>query len=172
MQNKGAIRLFAILLALACAYYLMFTWKAASIEGDAEAYALNYIAQADVQEQAKNVSENPTEQKTYLDSVHSAKRNSYLDSLKKLPVYDLGIAQYTYEEVRNRQLNLGLDLKGGMNVTLEVSVSEIIKGLANNSNDPAFVQALSAATTLQKTSTKDYVTLFGEQYKKANQWGG
>jgi SecD/SecF fusion protein len=168
MQNKGAIRLFAILLALACAYYLMFTWKAASIEGDAEAYAQNYIAQADVQEQAKKVSENPTEQKTYLDSVHVSKRNSYLDSLKKLPVYDLGIAQYTYEEVRNRQLNLGLDLKGGMNVTLEVSVSEIIRGLANNSNDPAFVQALAAATTLQKTSTKDYVTLFGEQYKKAN----
>jgi SecD/SecF fusion protein len=168
MQNKGAIRLFAILLALACAYYLMFTWKAASIEGDAEAYALNYVAQADVQEQAKKVSDNPTEQKTYLDSVHAAKRNSYLDSLKKLPVYDLGIAQYTYEEVRNRQLNLGLDLKGGMNVTLEVSVSEIIKGLSNNSNDPAFIQALSSATTLQKTSTKDYVTLFGEEYKKAN----
>ena len=91
MQNKGAIRLFAILLALACAYYLMFTWKAASIEGDAEAYAQNYIAQADVQEQAKKVSENPTEQKTYLDSVHVSKRNSYLDSLKKLPVYDLGM---------------------------------------------------------------------------------
>jgi SecD/SecF fusion protein len=168
MQNKGAIRLFAILLALACAYYLMFTWKAVSIEGDAEAFAQNYIAQTDVQEAAKKVSENTTEQQSYLDSVHAFKRNAYLDSLKKLPVYDLGFTSYTYEEVRNRQLNLGLDLKGGMNVTLEVAVADIIRGLSNNSNDPAFAKALASAAELQKKSTKDFVTLFGEEYKKAN----
>lgn len=168
MRNKGAIRLFAILLALACAYYLMFTWVAAGIEKDAEVYADNYIAQKDVVEAAKAVSEKAADQKVYLDSVHTSKRNFYLDSLKKKPVYNLIITDYTYDDVKKRQLNLGLDLKGGMNVTLEVSVADIIKGLSNNSNDPTFVQALQRAQELQKKSSKDFVTIFGEEFKKIN----
>jgi SecD/SecF fusion protein len=157
MQNKGAIRLFAILLALACAYYLMFTWVASGVEDEAEEYANNYVETKGI----TNASE-----KTDL---HSTVKNKYLDSIKKKPVYNfLGITSYTYEEVTNRRLNLGLDLKGGMNVTLEISVSEIIKALSNNSNDPAFKNALAEAEKLQKTSGKDFVTLFGEQYKKNN----
>lgn len=168
MRNKGAIRLFAILLALACAYYLMFTWVAAGIEKDAEAYAQNYISMTSVVDASKKVSEKPADQKAYLDSVHASKRNFYLDSLKKKPVYNLFITDYTYEDVKKRQLNLGLDLKGGMNVTLEVSVMDIIRGLSNNSNDPTFTQALARAQELQKTSSKDFVTLFGEEFKKIN----
>ena len=168
MQNKGAIRLFAILLALACAYYLMFTWVAAGIENDATAYADSYVQTKTVTDAAEKAYSTPGDRKTYSDSIHSMKRNEYLDSLKKRPVYDLFIAQYTYEDVTKRQLNLGLDLKGGMNVTLEVSVADIIRSLSNNSNDPAFVKALADAQQLQKSSTKDFVTLFGEQYLKNN----
>lgn len=168
MKNKGAIRLFAILLALACAYYLMFTWVAAGIEKDAEEFATNYVASPEAAEAAKKESDNPSEQKTYLDYLFNAKKNYYLDSLKKKPVYDIFITQYTYEEVKKRQLNLGLDLKGGMNVTLEVSVAEIIRGLSNNSNDPTFTKALSQAVERQKKDPKSFVIIFGEEFKKIN----
>jgi SecD/SecF fusion protein len=168
MQNKGAIRLFAILLALACAYYLMFTWVAQGIEKDAEAYANTYVQTKAVNDAAEKLYSSEGDRETYKDSLYSVKRNEYLDSLKKRPVYDLGLTQYTYEDVTKRQLNLGLDLKGGMNVTLEVSVADIIRSLSNNSNDPAFLNAISKAQELQKTSTKDFVTLFGEEYMKNN----
>lgn len=168
MKNKGAIRLFAILLALACAYYLMFTWVAAGIENDAEEFAKNYVSSPEAAEAAKQESDNPSEQKTYLDYLFNAKKNYYLDSLKKKPVYDIFITQYTYEEVKKRQLNLGLDLKGGMNVTLEVSVAEIIRGLSNNSNDPTFTKALSQAVERQKKDPKSFVIIFGEEFKKIN----
>ncbi|OFY86921.1 MAG: hypothetical protein A3F72_00780 [Bacteroidetes bacterium RIFCSPLOWO2_12_FULL_35_15] len=168
MQNKGAIRLFAILLSLACAYYLMFTWVANRIMNDAEAYSQSYIETAQVQSAAKKASANPTKQKTYLDSVHASKKNFYLDSIKKKPVYNMFITTYTYEEISGKQLNLGLDLKGGMNVTLEVSIADIIKALSNSSNDPTFKQALIQATQRQKKDAKDFVTLFGEEFKKIN----
>lgn len=171
MQNKGAIRLFAILLALACAYYLMFTYVGVGIENDAKKYSEEYIARAEVVEASKKFSTNENESNTFLDSIKNVRKTYYLDSLKKVPVIDLGIFKYTYDEVKDRQLNLGLDLKGGMNVTLEVSVSEIIRGLSNNSNDPNFNKALANANIAQRTSTKDYVTLFGEEYKKLNPTG-
>ena len=168
MRNKGAIRLFAILLALACAYYLMFTWVASGIEKDAETYSQNYVAAKSVVDASKLSSSNPADQEGYLDSVRFSRRNFYLDSLKKKPVYNLFITEYTYDDVKKRQLNLGLDLKGGMNVTLEVSVADIIRSLSNNSNDPTFTQALVRAQELQKTSSKDFVTLFGEEFHKIN----
>ncbi len=168
MQNKGAIRLFAILLSLACAYYLMFTWVAHSIEKDAEAFADSYVGQADVIAASKKESPNAVDQKTYIDFQHIAKKNSYLDSLRKRPVYDIFITSYTYDDVKKRQLNLGLDLKGGMNVTLEVSIPDIIRSLSNNSNDPAFNQAIANAVVRQKKDTKDFVTIFGEEFRKIN----
>ncbi len=168
MQNKGAIRLFAILLTLACAYYLMFTYVANNIVKDADAYATNFINQTNVQKSATTATTNEAEKNTWLDSVLNYKKNFYLDSLKKKVVYNLFITEYTYDDVKKRQLNLGLDLKGGMNVTLEVSVGEIIRGLSNNSNDPTFVQAITKANELIKTSTKDYVTIFGEEFHKIN----
>lgn len=162
MQNKGAIRLFAILLTLACAYYLMFTWVANNIVTDAETYAQGYV------DASKKTFADPAEQKTYTDSILSARKNFYLDSIKKKPVVDLAITSYTYDDVKKRQLNLGLDLKGGMNVTLEVSVPEIIRGLSNNSNDPTFTQALTSAQAKLATSTKDFVTIFGEEFHRIN----
>ncbi len=168
MQNKGAIRLFAILLALACAYYLMFTWVAAGIEKDADVYAHSFSERADIVAASKTASADIAGQRTYLDSVVNARTNFYKDSIKKLSVIDIGIFKYTYDEVKDRQLNLGLDLKGGMNVTLEVSVPDIIRGLSNNSNDPTFNQAIINATKRQATDSKDFVTLFGEEFHKIN----
>src|ERR1035437_1473708 len=168
MQNKGAIRLFAILLAAACAYYLMFTWVANRIQNDAKTYSQNYADQPQVKDAAKKLSSNEAIQKTYLDSVRSSRKNFYLDSIKKKPVYNMFITQYTYEEISGRQLNLGLDLKGGMNVTLEVSVADIIRSLSNNSNDPTFNQAIAKAIERQKTDPKSFVILFGDEFKKIN----
>src|SRR5438876_5875764 len=124
MQNRGAIILFAVLLTVACAYYLMFTKVAAGIESDAEAFAQNYVSSPEAVAAAKKESSNPSDQKTFLDFLASTKKNYYLDSLKKRPVFDIFITQYTFDDVKKRQLNLGLDLKGGMNVTLEVSVAD------------------------------------------------
>jgi SecD/SecF fusion protein len=166
MQNKGVIRLFAILLALACAYYLMFTYVGVGIENDAKQYAEEYIGKPDVTDAAKKSSPEEVKQQNYLDSLKNNRINYYLDSMKKVTVIDAWVAKYTYEDVRDRQLNLGLDLKGGMNVTLEVSVEDIIKQLSNNSTDPAFIQSLKNATAASITSSKDYVTLFGEEFHK------
>jgi SecD/SecF fusion protein len=171
MQNKGAISLFAVLLALACAYYLMFTWVAYGIESDAKEYADSYVGTAAVTEQAQKRSADLAIQKMYTDSIHSSKNNFYLDSLKHKPVLDLFITEYTYEDVKKRQLNLGLDLKGGMNVTLEVSVEDIVRSLSNNTSDPLFVKALEQASIRYKKEPKDYVTIFGEEYKKLDPEG-
>ena len=168
MQNKGAIRLFAILLTLACAYYLMFTYVSSGITKDAETFAADYVSKPAVIADATKATKDTAQRATYLDSLKNFKKNDYLESLKKKKVYDLFITSYTYDDVKKRQLNLGLDLKGGMNVTLEISVADIIKQLSNNSNDPAFNQALANATARQKNDPKDYVTLFGEEFHKAN----
>ena len=165
MQNKGAIRLFAILLALACAYYLMFTYVANGIEKDAKAFAVNCTEQVDVKEAAKK---SLTGEKNYLDSVSTSKLNYYLDSLKKKTVYSLFIADYTYDEVKKRQLNLGLDLKGGMNVTLEVGLDGLIRSMSNNPKDVTLNKALASAIELKRNSDADFVTLFGQAYNTAS----
>jgi SecD/SecF fusion protein len=164
MQNKGAIRLFAIALALACAYYLMFTWVSYGIQDDAEGYAIKYVASTQV-ENAALKSKNP---EGFKDSVKTGKINFYLDSLKHISVYDIGITDYTYDDVKKRQLNLGLDLKGGMNVTLEISVADIIRSLSNKKNDPTFTKALEQATIRFKKEPKDFVTIFGEEFRRIN----
>lgn len=139
MQNKGAILTFAILLAAVCLYQLTFTWKSKQIEKDAIEYAQG----------------NP--EKEYL----------YLDSISSEVVYNfLGLKKFTYKEVKELEMNLGLDLKGGMNVTLEVSVTDLIRALSNYNNDSTFTAALARATELQKNSQDDYVTLFGRAFEE------
>ncbi|MBN2807791.1 MAG: protein translocase subunit SecD, partial [Prolixibacteraceae bacterium] len=137
MQNKGAVRLFAILLALVCVYQLSFTFKAKQIEKEAAE-----LANGD-----------------QLREVH------YLDSVSSTTVYNfLGIRKYTYKEVKAREINLGLDLKGGMNVTLEVSVVDLVRALSNYSKDSTFNAALAMAQVKQKNSQEGFITLFGEAY--------
>ncbi len=144
MQSKGAIKLLAVLLAIACIYQLSFTFKTRSVEKAAARYA----AQFSPEQQAEA-------------------EQHYLDSVQNLPVYNLGFTKFTYKVCKEKELNLGLDLKGGMNVMLEVQVEDVIKALAGDSqNDPAFVAAIAEANDAQKQGTsKDYIDDFVRSFK-------
>lgn len=132
MQNKAIIRLFAIAFALASLYELSFTWMAQRVE--------NQIA-----EQVN----------------HDPARLSYaLDSLSDHIVYDIGLASYTYKELKSKEMNLGLDLRGGMNVILEVSVRDVLRGLAGDADDAQLRQAIAEADAAQTSSQDAYLTLF------------
>jgi SecD/SecF fusion protein len=140
MQNKGAIRLFAILFALVCLYQLSFTWVTSRIEKKASDYAKGDYK----------------------------KEYAYLDSVSGRVVYNLGVVKYTFRDCQERQLNLGLDLKGGMNVVLEVSVVDILKAMSNYSTDSTFNKAIERAKVLQQNSQEDFVTLFGKAFEQIN----
>jgi SecD/SecF fusion protein len=139
MQNKGAIRMFAILLGLICVYQLMFTFKASQVEKAAKTFS-----KGDKQ-----------------------KEQIYLDSMQNEVVYNLlGLRKYTFKEVKALELGLGLDLQGGMNVTLEVSVVDVVKSLSGFSKDSTFNAAIRMAKEKQKTSQDDFVTLFGKSFEQ------
>jgi SecD/SecF fusion protein len=144
MQNKGLVKLFALLFGLVSIYQLSFTFKANQIE-----------------KQAKEIAESkfPDTEEGY-DSKRAAEETRYLDSLTTEPVFNMGIAEYTYKEVKDKSMNLGLDLKGGISVILQISVQDILKGLANNSKDPVFNKALADAQELQKNSQNSYLEDF------------
>jgi SecD/SecF fusion protein len=149
MQNKGLIRLFAVILSVVCLYQLSFTWFAKNVEKDAVIYA------------EKNADATDTEELGFLE-------RQYLDSVGNTPVLNLGFTEFTYNEVKEKEINLGLDLKGGINAVLEVSVKDILFGLSNESKDPVFNEALNNATKAQKDSDKDYLQLFYEAFDAAS----
>ncbi len=173
MQNKGFIKVFSVLMALACIFYLSFTWKTRNVEQEAEQYAEQMVQSPIYQKLAKEYSHNnPSAYASFIDSVKAHITDKYLDSIKKTPVYDILITSYTYEDIKRRELNLGLDLKGGMNVTLEVSVPDIIRALTNGSQDPAFNKALQEAQAkFGKVNNDDFITLFYKEYQKINPTG-
>ncbi len=140
MQNRGLVKIFAVLFGLVSLYQLSFTFRANQIEANAEEFA------------AQKFPNSPAER--------NAAEFNYLDSLSNQEVFNIGIAKFTYDEVKDKAMNLGLDLKGGINVILEISVKDILKGLANNSKDPAFNKALDDASELQKDSQNTYVEDF------------
>ncbi|NQX86655.1 MAG: protein translocase subunit SecDF [Flavobacteriaceae bacterium] len=144
MQNNGLVKLFALLFGLVSIYQLSFTFKANQIEGEAKAAAVAKIASSEEAYDAKRALE----------------ETRYLDSISNLEVFNIGIAQYTYDEVKDKAMNLGLDLKGGINVILQISVKDILKGLANNSKHPVFNKALINAEELQKNSQNSYLDDF------------
>lgn len=165
MQNKGAIKFFAITFALVCLYQLSFTYVAGRVQKHAKEYARNDQAIAEAKKLAGG---NQALETYYMDSIAKARENYYLDSVANEPVYNMGIAKYTYKEAKERELNLGLDLKGGMNVVLEVKVDDIITALAGHSTDPVFLKAMKMAHEMQKHSNNDFVNLFGEAFNKVD----
>ena len=173
MQLKGLVRFFTILLIVYSLYQLSFTFfvkgHEKKMEAKAKAYVKNNFAAADVK-YPNNKDSQAIYQET-LEKVYQDRLKRLLDSTKDVTVTYGFNGPVSYQKAKNEELNLGLDLQGGMNVTLEVAVSEIIKGLSNKSNDPAFLKALDNATLAQRTSSKDYVTLFGEQYRLLNPTG-
>jgi SecD/SecF fusion protein len=163
MQNKGAIKFFAILFALVCLFQLTFTFVTSRVESKARSYSNSIVTK----QLATELSKGDELLKGYLtDSITRARENYYLDSMSNQVVYNILIRKYTYKECKEREINLGLDLKGGMNVTMEVSVGDIVRGLSGNSQNPTFQQAMKRAYEKQKDSQKDFVTLFGESVEE------
>jgi SecD/SecF fusion protein len=138
MQNKGLLTTFTILFAMGCLYALSLTWVASSVESDAKEYS----------------------------NGNSDVEFAYLDSMASEEVYP--VINYTYGELRAKMLNLGLDLKGGMNVTLEVQVEEVVKALSSFNKDVAFNTAIADAKKAQQSADKGFVELFGEIYQESN----
>lgn len=143
MQNRNVIKIFAIIFAIVCLYQLSFTWVANGVEDDAVAYAADF-----------NEDEREVKEKFYLDSISSEQ------------VYDILLTSYTYAECQQREINLGLDLKGGMNVTLEVMVVDVVKALSNQNKDVTFNAAIANTLSAQEDSQDDFVTIFGREYEK------
>ncbi|GAB1403511.1 protein translocase subunit SecDF [Lentimicrobium sp.] len=165
MQSKGAIKFFAFALAIVCLFQLSFTFFSKRVENKAKKYAHNEVAINQAREMAEG---NAVLEQTLLDSISKARERYYLDSMSNETVYNILVRKYTYQEVKERELNLGLDLKGGMNVTLEVSVVDIVRALAGDKDNPVFTQAIDLAIEKQKNSQEDFVTLFGQSFKEVD----
>ena len=159
MQNKGVIKLLALLLALFTVYQLSFTFVTRHYENKAKKYAEGPKTVALATEMA-NGDQNAYEY--YLDSIKTAKETYYLDSIGTIKVY----MWQDYRKCKEQELNLGLDLKGGMNVMMEISVPDIIYALSGNSDDATFREAMRQAEEEHLNSQKDFVELFGEAYAK------
>ena len=144
MQNKGVIKLLAVLLAIACVYQLSFSFATRRVEKKAAEYAATY----------------PVELQDKMEQ-------QYLDSIQNLPVYSLGIVDYTYKECQEKEINLGLDLKGGMNVMLEVQQGDVLKSLSDDSQDPKFLEALTL-TSEQTRDGGDYIAVFAKNYAQVS----
>ena len=165
MQNKGAIKFFAIALAIVCLFQLSFTFFSKRVEKKAVEYSRNEAAVSQAKELAEG---NAMLEQLMLDSISKSRQRYYLDSMSNETVFNILVRKYTYQEVKERELNLGLDLKGGMNVTLEVSVVDIVRALSGNSTNPVFTQAIDMAIEKQKDSQSDFVTLFGESFTEVD----
>ena len=146
MQNKGLIKLFAFLFGLVSIYQLSYTFITNKIENEAEVFAVNKVSDTE---------EDYLTQRETLEA-------RYLDSIGKDPVF----GYTTYNEAKTKELNKGLDLKGGINVTLQISVKDILSGLANDSKNPVFLKALANADEASKDSDDTYLELFFEEFDK------
>ncbi|MEQ3500564.1 protein translocase subunit SecDF [Tenacibaculum sp. SSH1-16] len=147
MQNKGLIKLFAILFGLVSIYQLSFTFFANKVEDSAKQYA------------KANVSDNN-------GRALARYERKYLDSVANKEIVNLGFAKYSYNDIRNKEMNLGLDLKGGINAILQVSVKDILIGLSDDSQNTTFKQALTNADEAQKDSQENYLDLFYNEFEK------
>ena len=168
MQGKGLIRFFIVALVLVCMYQLMFTFVAWRVEKKAVDYAKERVYGDS--DPIANFKGSDVQRAAFLDSINSEQafyKEKYLDSVSREPVLDILVDEYNYQEVKDRQINLGLDLQGGMSVVLQVSLEEMVKAMANHSKDPTFIAAIEQAKEQMKTEAgKDFVTLFGEAFTK------
>lgn len=160
MQNKGLFRALAILILLACLYQLSFTWATRHQEKNAEEYAAKAIETEKAKPEFAMVSED--DQAYFLDSVNKVKNRYYLDSIADQKVF-LG---NTYKEVKEKEIKLGLDLKGGMNVMMQVQLKDLVKALSNNNQSEEFVKALEKATKDEIEKRQDFITLFAQAWKE------
>jgi len=160
MQSKGAIRFVAIVLAVVCLWQLAFTLVTKIQENKAAKYAEKAVANYESSAAFSKVSE--ADKAFYLDSIRKESNRWYLDSISSEKIY----FGYTYKDVKSKEINLGLDLKGGMNVMLQVQLKDLVKALADNNQSPEFAKALSLAEERSVTSGSDYITLFADAWKE------
>ena len=140
MQNNSLVRVFGILFALVSIYQLSFTFITSNVEKQAEAFATQVVSEDEVD---------------YLE-LRDQRANAYLDSIGNNPIYGFT----SYNDAKEKELNKGLDLKGGINVILQISIRDILDGLTENSKNPVFKKALDEADLLQKSSDEPYIESF------------
>ena len=128
MKNKGLLIALTVVVLGLCLFYLSFTFVSRSVEKDADEFAMQG------------------------GKVNPRLRQAYLDSVFTTPVFSLGFAEFTYKEVKEKEVKLGLDLVGGMHVTMEVSAPDIVSALAGNTSAPAFTKALAEADAASRTN--------------------
>ena len=144
MQNKGALKLLVVALTIASAYALSFTFVSQRVEKKADVYA----EQFDV-------------------DIRDSMRYDYLERKKADVIYNLGFVKFTYKDVKEKEINLGLDLKGGMNVLLEISPEDIVRALSGNNQDPVFIEAMAKASVESKKATSgSFVSNFTRAYEQ------
>ena len=160
MQSKNAIRFVAIMLAIACLWQLSFTAVTMRQENKAEKYAAAAVEAA--QQSAAFAKVSDADKAFYLDSIRKEENRHYLDSISSEKIY----FGYTYKDVKSKEINLGLDLKGGMNVMLQVQLKDLVKALAGDSDVPQFNQALALAQERSVNSRADFITLFAEAWEE------
>ncbi len=160
MQLKGLVRFFAIALILISVYQLHFTWVVQNHESKMEKSTRNWVS--------SNFANSSQETK---DSSYKIHLRRVLDSTKEKTLTYGITGSISYQKAKEQELNLGLDLQGGMSVILEVELQELLKSISNNPKDPALNKALDLATQRKATSGSDYVTLFAQAYKEVNPGG-
>lgn len=157
MQLKGLVKFFTVALILVSLYQLSFTFAVRNVEKEARAKA---------NRQAKAM--NPAAGAEELEMLAGARYEAITDSLQGQKVVNMLFKKYTYQEAKSQELNLGLDLQGGMNVAMDVSLDEFVRSQSNNPQDPALNKAIEDANKMRAASTDNFVTLFGRAYEKNN----
>ena len=162
MQSKGAIKFVAVLLAIACIWQLSFSLVTSIQEGKAESYAQKAVESFKQSSEYANVPD--VDKAFYLDSLAKNENRRYIDSISSEKVY----FGYTYKDVKAKEINLGLDLKGGMNVMLQVQLEDLVSALAGENKTPEFTKAISLARERSVNSPDDFITLFAQAWKEVS----
>ena len=160
MQSKGAITFVAILIGLACIFQLSFTAVTYIHENKASKYAEEIVLAEQSKPSFSEISE--LDQAFYLDGIRTEAKSLYLDSIANKKVY-LG---YTYKDVKEKELNLGLDLRGGMNVMLQLDMAELVRSCAREKTTPEFDKAMALARARAAETHTDFITLFAEAWNE------
>ena len=157
MQNKGVIKFFAIAFAIICLFQLSFTFVARRVDSKAEKFAMaNTAAEAKALSRGNEILE-----RTLFDSLYNAKHQYFIDSVGNDVIYNILIKKYTYKECKARELNLGLDLRGGMNVMMEVSTADVVRALSGYSADTFFNSVMEEAVQRNKVEANtNFVDMF------------
>ncbi len=156
MQSKGIIKFFLVVMTLVCLVQYLLILPTRKVENAADAYSQEVAAQFGDEDQARQAAKEA--------------RIAFLDSMSSEEVFSIPLLKsYTYQELKAQQLALGLDLKGGMSMVLQVDLRELLETLSNESKDPTFIEALDNADKALASAQSDYVTLFAQEFQELSE---